>query len=80
MSYHINEIKKGVLGEYSKVQEELAEYEDACAQGIKVMAMCELADLIGAIEALADQQYGLSLDDLIRMKDVTRRAFLSGRR
>ena len=47
--YHLKEIPKGVYGEWSKVEEELAEYEDAKEQGSKIMMACELADIIGAI-------------------------------
>lgn len=48
--YHINEIKKGTVGEVSKIVEEIYEYEDAVLQGVKIMALVELSDLIGAIE------------------------------
>lgn len=51
MGYHLKKIPKGVLGEYSKIEEELAEYEDAKAQDSKIMMAVELADLYGAIRA-----------------------------
>jgi hypothetical protein len=49
--YHIREIKKGIVGEFSKISEEFLEFEDAVEQASVVMALVELSDLIGAIEA-----------------------------
>lgn len=77
--YHKREIKKGVLGEPSKIREELEEYEDAVEQGIMIMAQCELSDLYGALEALA-AQHDLTMDDLSAMSDATKRAFKDGTR
>lgn len=79
--YHIEDIKKGVLGEISKIQEELDELKDAQSQGVKIMELVELSDLVGAIELYLDKHHeGISLDDLIRMKDITKRAFENGHR
>jgi hypothetical protein len=39
-----------------------------------------MADLIGAIEAYAEKRYNLTLDDLIKMKDLTKSAFVEGKR
>jgi hypothetical protein len=80
MGYHINPIKKGVLGESSKIQEELDELIDAEQQKSKVMQAVELSDLIGAIELYAEKQLGLTLEDLIIFKDITKRAFQDGTR
>ncbi len=77
--YHIKPIKKGVLGELSKIQEELDELVDAEAQGNKIMAMVELSDLYGALELVA-QSYNVSMDDLKVMSEATKRAFNSGHR
>jgi hypothetical protein len=77
MGYHIREIKKGELGKSSKIQEELDELVDSEMQSNKIMAMLELSDLYGAIEAVA-QSYGLSMEDLKVMSDATKRAFRSG--
>jgi hypothetical protein len=49
--YHIADIPKGILGEISKIEEEIAEYKDARAQDSKIMMAVELADLYGAISA-----------------------------
>lgn len=75
--YHLREIAKGKLGEVSKIREELEELEDALEQGIEIMALVEMSDLYGALEALA-QSKGKTMDDLKRMSDATRRAFLNG--
>lgn len=79
MGYHIKKIDKGVLGEFSKIREEFLEAEDAIEQGNKVMLLVELCDMIGAIEAFVSG-YNISLEDLLKMKDATKRAFLDGSR
>lgn len=79
MSYHLTEIAKGVLGELSKIQEELDEVKDAEQQNNKIMIGCELSDLYGALEAYANK-FGLSMNDLSIMSEATKRAFDSGRR
>lgn len=77
--YHLEDIKKGVLGELSKIQEELDEIKDAENQDCKIMIHAELADLYGAVEAYANK-YGLTMYDLDKMNQCTKRAFESGRR
>lgn len=79
--YHITEIKKGALGELSKLQEELDELRDAQAQQCKIMELVELSDLYGAIEQYIEKYHpGISMSDLATMSNITKRAFLSGRR
>lgn len=81
MSYHLQPIPTGQYGDISKIEEELLELKDAQEQGIKIMELNELSDLIGAIEGYLDKHHpGLTLDDLIAMKKATRRAFESGHR
>lgn len=80
MGYHKVNIQKGVLGEYSKIVEEIDELEDAASQDAKVLVICELCDLIGAIEAYAEKQFNLKLDDLIKMKEMTKESFKEGKR
>lgn len=77
--YHTTEIKKGEFGKTSKIREELEELEDAERQGIKIMVHAELADLFGALEAVAEK-YGLTMHDLHSMAMATKRAFLVGHR
>lgn len=79
--YHLREIKKGKLGELSKIQEELDEAMDAEEQGCKVMLLVELSDLVGSVEHYLSIHFpGLTLDDLKKMASITSRAFQSGRR
>lgn len=80
MGYHKTKITKGILGEFSKINEEFEELTDANNQDNKVLIICELCDLIGAIEAYSTQNFNLSLDDLIKMKDATKSAFQDGKR
>jgi len=79
--YHLRPIEKGVLGEASKIREETEEFVEAIEQGVAVMAIAELADLYGAVEAyLAKHHPSLSMADLAAMNEATRRAFANGRR
>jgi len=94
--YHITKIPKGVLGEWSKVEEELAEYEDAKEQGSKILMAVELADVWGAIVASNESgsrmvetvayisneasKLGLTYVDLMKFSRITERAFKSGAR
>lgn len=77
--YHVTDIKKGVLGSSSKIQEELDELIDAESQKNKILALNELSDIIGAIDAYLSQNFSeISLDDLIKMSNATKSAFSSG--
>jgi phosphoribosyl-ATP pyrophosphohydrolase len=78
--YHKTIINKGVLGEFSKITEEIDELNDANNQNCKVLIICELCDLIGAIEAYSENKFNLTLNDLIKMKDLTKSAFINGKR
>lgn len=77
--YHLKEITKGTLGEFSKIKEEFLEAEDAFEQENPIMVMVELSDLLGAIEHYC-KKHNITLDELKRMNDVTQRAFKNGRR
>lgn len=79
MSYHLKKIKKGELGKISKVQEEVEEYKDALKQKCVIMAKLELADIYGALEAVAES-HNLTMKDLKKMSNLTKRAFKSGDR
>lgn len=81
MSYHLREIKpQGVIGEFSKIEEELDEVREAIEQNNKIMTLIELSDLIGAIEHYSLNKFGISLNDLVTMKTATDRAFTTGHR
>lgn len=77
MGYHINLIPKGVIGEFSKIEEEFLELADAYQQGDKVLIICELTDLVGAIEEYA-KRWNITLDDLKSFSDKTKKAFEEG--
>ena len=78
--YHLREIKRGVFGEASKITEEHEEFLESLEQQNPVMALVELSDLIGAIEAYVVRHHKISLDELINMKNATQRAFTNGSR
>lgn len=50
MSYHLRDIPKGILGEFSKIEEEFLEFLDAIEQNNILMALIELSDMLGAIQ------------------------------
>ena len=77
--YHAVPIKKGVLGEISKIQEELDELKDAENQGVKILIAVELSDLFGAVREYA-LKYGWKMSDLHDMAKLTRKAFEQGHR
>lgn len=80
MGYHVRTIKKGELGKPSKIIEEVEELEDALEQGNKVLALCELADIYGALEAVVETVGGVTMADIIKMAEATKSAFLDGSR
>ena len=80
MGYHTKNIEKGIIGEFSKIKEEFQELEDAKEQNNPVLQICELCDLIGAIELYAKNMWELSLEDLIKMKECTKESFEEGKR
>lgn len=80
MGYHNKEISRGIFGEFSKIKEEFLEAEDALEQENKIMLLVELSDLVGAIEGYCLNNFNLSINDLIKMKEATKKAFLDGTR
>lgn len=79
MGYHRIQIPKGKLGEFSKISEEYLELFDAVEQDNKILEICEMCDLVGAIEAYANK-FNLTLEDIIKMKDANKHAFEDGTR
>jgi len=79
MAYHINKINKGIIGEFSKIREEFDELSDAVEQNVPPLIICELCDLIGAIE-MYSSKWNISLADLIKMKNLTKSSFKEGTR
>lgn len=79
--YHLVDIPRGDLGELSKLREELAELQDAMDQGSKVMMAVEAADLVGALKLFLERHLpGTTLADLETFSEITKRAFINGRR
>lgn len=79
MGYHTKEIEKGVLGEFSKIREEWEELEDAHNQRDSILTLCELSDLIGAIEEYL-KRWNMDLDTLKSFSDKTKSAFKENKR
>lgn len=64
-NFHKNkQILKGKIGEFSKIQEEFEELKDAAEQGDRVLTICELTDLVGAIDFYASNYFNLKIEDL----------------
>ncbi len=80
--YHVKKIAPGQFGELSKIQEEIEEAFDAEEQGNKLMVLVELADIIGAIDGYLALKFKntLTVQDLVKMAEATRRAFENGHR
>lgn len=63
--YHVTTIKKGVVGELSKVMEEWKELKDAEHQGVRIMALVELSDMHAAIFRYLERHYpDVTMDEL----------------
>jgi hypothetical protein len=79
--YHNDLIPKTrELGSSDKITEEYREFIDALKQGNKIMALVELSDLYGAMDFYLKTHFGMTIDHLKTMSDVTCRAFENGRR
>lgn len=79
MGYHLRQIKKGILGTPSKISEEVDELEEALEQDNRILALCELSDIYGALEMVAEK-LGVTMSEVIKMSDATKRAFKDGSR
>lgn len=64
MTYHLKHIEKGTLGEWSKVVEELEEFEDAIQQDAQLMALVELADLYGALDCFLSNKLNTTVQSV----------------
>ncbi len=79
--YHNKIIDKGELGEFSKIKEEFDELQDAHDQGNKILELCELSDLYGAIALYLEKYYPtITMDDIEYMSNKTTQAFMDGTR
>lgn len=81
MGYHTKKIERGEFGEVSKIQEELEELIDALDQNNKIMALCELADMYGAMNGFLQKHFDdITIEDIAVMAEATKRAFEDGDR
>lgn len=82
MGYHIAKITKAPYGTIEKIFEECEELADANNQDKTILILCELSDIIGAIEGYLEKQFEnhIILDDLIEMAHLTKSAFQDGTR
>lgn len=81
MGYHKRVIEKGKFGDSSKILEEVYELIDSEEQDAKIMALNELADIIGAVRGYLGKHHpGMCFDDLVKMADLTQSAFQDGQR
>lgn len=76
--YHTVEIPKGVIGELSKVYEEVEELRDADKQDNPVLILCEIADILGALEEYTQKKYNIPISDIKKMTDLNKKAFQNG--
>jgi len=78
--YHIRQIVTvGEFGTTSKIREEVEELEEALEQDNKILALVELSDIYGALEGVAES-LGVTMYDVKKMAEATRRSFESGER
>lgn len=78
--YHLKKIPKGKIGESSKILEEILELQDAEQQNSEVMALVELSDLVGAINAYLKTHFDghFTMGHLQKMAQITERVFRNG--
>ncbi len=79
--YHLRKIPCGEFGELSKIREEISEAEDMLEQGCRIGVLVELSDAVGAISGVLARHFpDTSMEDLLKMAELTKRAFDSGQR
>ena len=55
--YHVTDIPRGVHGEFSKIEEEIAEWSDSRKQGVSIMELCEAADVYLAMKSYIIREF-----------------------
>lgn len=74
--YHTIFIEKGEYGEFSKVKEEFDELKDAFEnRKSNVLAICELSDLYGAMEAFAEKTLHISMSEVVKFAELTKEVY-----
>jgi hypothetical protein len=80
MGYHTTEIRKGVFGQSSKIEEEYEEWKDALGQDNPIMELVELSDMLGAVDEYVKKRFNMDIHQVLKMTAATQRAFKSGSR
>ena len=79
MGWHIDKIEKGVLGESSKILEEVLELIDTEKQNLPIISLWELTDVIGAIEAYLYKHHpSITINDLLNHSRKNSQMFKEG--
>jgi phosphoribosyl-ATP pyrophosphohydrolase len=78
--YHVQIIEKGEYGQTSKIYEEIQELKDAEEQQNPILMLCEISDVLGAIEGYLHKHHGMTLEDALKMTALNKKAFTSGYR
>ncbi len=80
MGYHTRQFARGEYGEFSKVEEEWEELLDARKQDARILEICEIADLYGALKGYVERKFGMTIEDVAKMSKMTSDAFIEGSR
>jgi hypothetical protein len=80
MGYHVTDIQKGKYGEFSKIVEEFEELKDANSQDDKILELCEMSDLLGAMDGYLRFKYNMNIHDLYKFMIKTKTSFEEGKR
>ena len=75
MGYHIRNIPRGTLGEWSKVSEEIEEIIDALEQNLKPMVLIELCDCLGAIHSHANHEEEFNFENWVYITSTERNQY-----
>lgn len=57
MKFHKRKIPRGKYGELSKVKEEVEEALDSEEQGLRIMTLIELSDILGAVDGVLKKHF-----------------------
>ena len=80
MGYHVADIPRGKYGEFSKIVEEFEELKDANDQEDKILELCEMSDLLGAMDGYLRFKYNMDIQDLYKFMNKTKTSFEEGKR
>lgn len=72
MGYHKTTIQRGSYGNFSKIEEEFLELKDANEDDDPILELCEISDLIGAIEGYVRIKYNITLGEVMKFMEKTK--------